>query len=134
MHENHLFSTQPLYVSSLSDLPVVLDKLSAHITSRTAYVWGQTVFAVGTGCMAIFSTSIYATLALNATSGVMFAIVTTLPFGIVADYHQSYQVFMLNKQFQGHHRHLALDKKKTSLCAYAEQSNCMTTWKRKCIP
>ncbi|XP_038044111.1 proton-associated sugar transporter A-like [Patiria miniata] len=70
---------------------VVLDKLSTYISTRTAYVWGQTAFAVGTGCMAILSHSVPATLALNATSGLMFATVTTLPFGIVADYHQSYQ-------------------------------------------
>ena len=42
--------------------------------------------------MAIFSDSIPATLALNVTSGVMFATVTTLPYGLLADYHDSYKV------------------------------------------
>ncbi|XP_022090290.1 proton-associated sugar transporter A-like [Acanthaster planci] len=89
-----------IFAASVIVSAVILDKLSAHISTRTAYVWGQTAFGVGTGCMAISSDSIYVTLALNATSGIMFATVTTLPFGIVADYHANYQTMRDSQRSQ----------------------------------
>ncbi|XP_033642253.1 proton-associated sugar transporter A-like [Asterias rubens] len=80
-----------IFSGSVIVYATLLNKLSSYIAPRTNYVLGQTIYAVGVGCMAIFSDSIPATLALNVTSGVMFATVTTLPYGLLADYHDSYK-------------------------------------------
>ncbi|XP_072036557.1 proton-associated sugar transporter A-like [Amphiura filiformis] len=76
---------------SVMILAVVLTKLSKYVSTYTIYVWGQVIFAVGMGLMAIFSDSVWITLLLCVTVGVQFVTVTTIPFSILAGYHESYR-------------------------------------------
>ena len=68
------------------------------MTNYTLYVWGQLIFVIGMGLMAIFSSNIVVTLLLCTTVGIQFVTVTTVPFSILAGFHQSYQVGVLKGQ------------------------------------
>ncbi|XP_070561378.1 membrane-associated transporter protein-like [Ptychodera flava] len=78
-----------IFAFSAAIYSLVLDRLILKCQLRTLYVGGELIFAVGTGLQAIFTDSVPATLALCATYGVMYSTIATLPFIILARFHEN---------------------------------------------
>ncbi|XP_002733733.1 membrane-associated transporter protein-like [Saccoglossus kowalevskii] len=78
-----------IFAFSAAIYSVILDRLIGRLSLRTLYVGGELIFAVGTGLQAIFHNSVAATLVLCSTFGVMYTTIATLPFIILARFHES---------------------------------------------
>ncbi|XP_070561569.1 membrane-associated transporter protein-like [Ptychodera flava] len=78
-----------IYAFSAAIYSLIFDRLLNCISQRTAYVAGQLLYAIALGMMAIFNNNIYVVLGMCPFFGVMFTTITTLPFAIVAEFHDS---------------------------------------------
>ncbi|XP_071507244.1 membrane-associated transporter protein-like [Diadema antillarum] len=73
------------FSSSLS--AIFYMKVDTILSHRTLYVFGQLSFAVGNGLMAVFVDHAYAVLILCFTFGIQFTTLFTVPFNILASFH-----------------------------------------------
>ncbi|XP_077998207.1 membrane-associated transporter protein-like [Glandiceps talaboti] len=78
-----------IFAFSAALYSLILDRLILKLSLRTLYVGGELIFAVGTGLQAIFSDSVIATLVLCSTYGVIYTTIATLPFIILARFHDN---------------------------------------------
>ncbi|XP_072036560.1 membrane-associated transporter protein-like [Amphiura filiformis] len=85
---------------------VLYGRLMQFLSYRTIYVWTQVLFAVGTGCQAIFYDYEWVTLALCTTFGLMFTSIQSIPFSILSDFHKTEQYV---KSPSGYRRGLGTD-------------------------
>ncbi|XP_077998049.1 membrane-associated transporter protein-like isoform X2 [Glandiceps talaboti] len=78
-----------IFAFSAAIYSLIFSRLINYISYCTAYVAGELLFAIATGLMAVFNDSIYVTLGMCPFLGVMFTTITTLPFAILAEFHEN---------------------------------------------
>lgn len=77
-----------MYSLSCSCYSFLLDKMVARFRARPVYVGGQLVYSVGMVCLALTRTK-WAVLVFSWTAGVMYSTLFTMPYLLVAHYHET---------------------------------------------
>lgn len=77
-----------LYSLSCSAYSFLLDKMVARFRARPVYVGGQLVYSVGMVCLALTRTK-WAVLVFSCSAGVMYSTLFTMPYLLVAHYHET---------------------------------------------
>ena len=77
-----------LYSLSCSCYSFLLDKMVARSRAKPVYVGGQLVYSAGMVCLALTRTR-WAVLIFSCTAGVMYSTLFTMPYLLVAHYHET---------------------------------------------
>jgi len=77
-----------LYSLSCSCYSFLLDKMVARFRAKPVYVGGQLVYSAGMVCLALTRTR-WAVLVFSCTAGVMYSTLFTMPYLLVAHYHET---------------------------------------------
>merc|ERR550517_518533 len=94
-----------MYSLSCSLYSGLLDKMVARFGAKPVYVGGQLVYSVGMVCLAL-TRSQWAVLVFSCTAGVMYSTLFTMPYLLVAHYHETDTIHCEDTWFLRQIRHL----------------------------
>jgi len=77
-----------MYSLSCSCYSFLLDKMVARFRAKPVYIGGQLVYCLGMICLALIRTK-WAVLVFSCTAGVMYSTLFTMPYLLVAHYHET---------------------------------------------
>jgi len=77
-----------MYSLSCSCYSFLLDKMVARFRAKPVYIGGQLVYSAGMVCLALTRTK-WAVLVFSWTAGVMYSTLFTMPYLLVAHYHET---------------------------------------------
>ena len=77
-----------MYSLSCSCYSFLLDKMVARFRAKPVYVGGQLVYSLGMVCLAL-TRSKWAVLVFSCSAGVMYSTLFTMPYLLVAHYHET---------------------------------------------
>jgi len=77
-----------MYSLSCSCYSFLLDKMVAKFRAKPVYIGGQLIYSVGMVCLALTRTK-WAVLVFSWTAGVMYSTLFTMPYLLVAHYHET---------------------------------------------
>jgi len=77
-----------MYSLSCSCYSFLLDKMVAKFRAKPVYIGGQLIYSAGMVCLALTRTK-WAVLVFSWTAGVMYSTLFTMPYLLVAHYHET---------------------------------------------
>ena len=100
-----------MYSLSCSLYSFLLDKMVARFRAKPVYVGGQLVYSLGMVCLAL-TRSKWAVLVFSCSAGVMYSTLFTMPYLLVAHYHETDTIHCEDTWFLRQIRHLLANIKR----------------------